>query len=249
MAGTAILRQEVRARIETQGNGAVGAASLLHTSRIAMSSCVLRNASRSRLQKGSIGPVEILAENIAVEVSDYLSQLPPSFPTIMIGRAPWSRATLMSLRSLLPAIALCIAALLDGCASSPPPPVPMTCVIATSNQVNPTINGRPSPLLMRLYALKSAAAFENADFIALYQHDQTELGADLVGKDEFTLTPGDSKPCSKLLPPEARFIGVVGAFRDVEHATWRAVAPIEGGKKASVMIRVDALALSIVVTH
>ena len=142
--------------------------------------------------------------------------------------------------------ALCAVAL-AGCASAPPAPVPMTCTVEASADLNPTINKRPSPLLVRVYALKSAAAFNNADFIALYQHDQTELANDLTGKDEYTVAPREQRSCSKLLTSDTRFIGVVAAFRDLEHATWRSVAPIEGGKKATVVVRANALSVDVVV--
>ena len=138
-----------------------------------------------------------------------------------------------------------LASLFAGCASGPPPPVPMTCAIDASKQINLTSNGRPSPVLLRLYGLKSAAAFNNADFVTLYQHDATELATDLTTKDEFTLTPGETSACSKVLPPDTRFLGVLVAFRDVEHATWRAVAGVEGGKRATVVVNVDTLSVKI----
>ncbi len=138
---------------------------------------------------------------------------------------------------------------IGGCASGPVPPAPMTCTIETSADVNPTISKRPSPLLMRVYALKSAAAFGDADFIALYQHDQTELATELTGKDEYTVVPGEHRSCSKLLSTDTRYIAVMAAYRDIEHATWRSIAPIEGGKKATVVVHASALSVDVVVTR
>ena len=147
----------------------------------------------------------------------------------------------------LAAVAL-VAAAVGGCASKPVPPAPITCTIETSTKLNPGYNGRPSPLLLRFYALKSAAAFNGADFIALYQHDATDLGADITSKDEYTLAPGETRSCSKILPPDTHFIGVVGAFFDIEHATWRDSAPVEGGKRATVTIHVDPLGIKLSVS-
>lgn len=150
---------------------------------------------------------------------------------------------------LVGVLAIVSVAMLGGCASAPPPPAPMTCTVEAAADVNPTISKRPSPLLVRLYALKSAAAFNSADFIALYQHDQTELASDLTSKDEYTVAPGEHRSCSKLLTSDTRFIGVVAAYRDLEHATWRSVAPIEGGKKATVVVHAKALSVDVVVSR
>jgi type VI secretion system protein VasD len=137
---------------------------------------------------------------------------------------------------------------LAGCASAPTP-IAMTCTITASKDVNPASMGRASPIQLRVYALKSAATFSNADFIALYQHDQVQLATDLTSRDEYTLAPGDSKSCSKMLTPDTRFIGVVGAFRDIEHARWRSIAPVEAGKKATVNIQTEALAVTVTVSR
>lgn len=152
-------------------------------------------------------------------------------------------------RRLVGVLAMISVAMVGGCASAPPPPVPMTCTVEASADLNPTISKRPSPLLLRVYALKSAAAFNSADFIALYQHDQTELATDLTGKDEYTVAPGERRSCAKLLSSETRFIGVVAAYRDLEHATWRSIAPIEGGKKATVVVHANALSVDVVVSR
>lgn len=38
-----------------------------------------------------------------------------------------------------------------------------------SDRLNPDLNGRPSPIVLRLLELKHPVAFENGDFFALYQ--------------------------------------------------------------------------------
>jgi type VI secretion system protein VasD len=145
------------------------------------------------------------------------------------------------------ALSLGVVGALAACASAPSP-IAMTCTITATADVNPALTGRPSPIPLRVYALKSATTFNTADFITLYQHDQATLATDIVSKDEFTLAPGESKPCSKVLPPEVHFIAVVGAYRDIEHAHWRAVAPIENAKKATVRIQAEALAVTVAVS-
>ena len=68
--------------------------------------------------------------------------------------------------------------------------------------------------------------------------------ADLVGREEIMLNPGESRPITKTLAPETRFIGVFAAYRDLERARWRAVVAIEPGKKHNLLVRADELAIS-----
>jgi type VI secretion system protein VasD len=137
----------------------------------------------------------------------------------------------------------CLAFVLAACAGGPPKPAQVTGTIQASAQVNPSTSKRPSPVLLRIYELKSAAYFNNADFMSLYQRDQTELSTDLLGKDEFVLAPGESKSFAKTLTPETRFLGVVAAFRDLEHSRWRSVVAIQPGKKQQVVIQAGELSV------
>ncbi len=141
-------------------------------------------------------------------------------------------------RRALTAASVALALALAGCASAPKPTQLAGSVQAAAN-INPSVSGRPSPLLVRLYELKTPTAFESADFVALFQRDQAELGADLLGREEIMLNPGETRPVGKTLAPETRFIGVFGAFRDLERARWRTVVAVEPGKKNNLVVRAD----------
>lgn len=160
-------------------------------------------------------------------------------------------------RTTRAAIAVCatLAALaLGGCSgmssvtsmfSSSPKPTVVNGSITASAQLNPSVTKRPSPLLVRVYELKSTDAFNSADFISLYQRDQAELGTELVAREEMTLQPGESRTINKkTLSADTRFIAVFGAYRDLEHARWRAVVPVQQGKQQNVVITADELAVS-----
>ena len=90
-------------------------------------------------------------------------------------------------------VAAALAAALLACAGGPPKPAQVTGTVEASAQVNPSTSKRPSPLLVRVYELKSVAAFNSADFMSLYQRDQAELAADLLGREEFMLAPGECR--------------------------------------------------------
>ena len=74
--------------------------------------------------------------------------------------------------------------------------------ISAAAGLNPSVSQRPSPLILRVYELRSTTAFTQADFMALYQGDQAALGGDLVAREEYTLEPGSSQPYRKQLGAE-----------------------------------------------
>jgi type VI secretion system protein VasD len=149
-----------------------------------------------------------------------------------------------------------VAVLLAACGSKPPePPKPVSVSgrYVASADLNPSVSNRPSPLLMRVYELRSATAFNRADFMALYQADNNTLAADLVLREETMLQPGETRVFSKVLSPDTRFVAVVGAYRELERSTWRAVVPVPAPSvpqpqakpgPVQLVIRADARAVS-----
>ena len=145
---------------------------------------------------------------------------------------------------LHPLAALGAALLLSACAAKPPlPPASVAGTIQASPQINPSASKRPSPLLVRVYELKSVAAFNAADFMSLYQRDQAALSADLLAKEEFVLEPGETKTFAKTLAPDTRFIGVVAAYRDLEHAKWRTVVAVQPNQPQKMTVKAGELAV------
>ena len=146
-----------------------------------------------------------------------------------------------------------LALLLAACGSPPkPPPAPeppaqIIGMISASQQLNPNIGKRASPLLVRIYLLRSATAFNAADFVSLYQRDQAELGGDLVAREEIMLMPGETRAYDKLLPPDVKCIAFLGAYRDLEHANWRSVVEVQPHRKQALMVRAGDLDISAVI--
>lgn len=147
---------------------------------------------------------------------------------------------------VLQGLALALCALMAACSSAPPAPKPTSvkATVQAAVDVNPDARKRASPLVVRIYELKSTAAFDAADFLSLYDRDQATLAADLVGREEFTMRPGESRPWEKTLGPEVRFIGVMAAYRDIEHARWKTVIAVKPGLKNTVTIKADAITLT-----
>ena len=128
---------------------------------------------------------------------------------------------------------------LAGCATPPPPPVvsELQLSVVAGADVNPDARKRASPVLVRIYALKSAAPFEAADFFSLFEKDTATLGGELVQREEFLLRPGEEKALPLKFGPEVKSIGVMVAYRDLERARWRDVHTIAIGKPAELKVR------------
>lgn len=131
-----------------------------------------------------------------------------------------------------------------GCGSSPPL---LRGAINVDPNVNPDRAGRPSPIVVRVYELKSVAAFNGADFFALFDNEQATLSGELVGREEFQLQPAEKRQYQRQLQPETKFIGVVGAFRDLEQSRWRQAVPVPPKSKPMITIGLQARAVTIAV--
>jgi type VI secretion system protein VasD len=125
-------------------------------------------------------------------------------------------------------------------------PPEMELSLQAHAQVNPDLRRRPSPILVRVYELKVAAAFSNADFVSLYQRDQSELGADLLGREEYLLQPGEQRQIKQKLNAQTRFLGVLAAYRDLERAHWRALQPVPDARRWPLKLDVGELAVRLV---
>lgn len=132
-----------------------------------------------------------------------------------------------------------------GCAGKPKPPPVLTMQIGVAADANPGPTGEPRPIVIRIYELKALGAFSAADFFSLYEQESGTLGAELVTRDEVFLPPGQSRQLQNPLDPQVRYVGVVGAFRDIDSARWRASIPIAAGKDNHFRVAVSGDAITI----
>ena len=164
-----------------------------------------------------------------------------------LASAPGSIAAVAS--AGLVTIAACV--LLVGCAAKPPQapnPTEIMAVVRAAPNLNPSVSQRASPLLIRIYELKTATAFNSADFVSLYQRDQAELGAEMVTRDEIILNPGDTRPWNRTAAPQTRFIGVFAAYRDLDRAKWRGVVALQPNQPQRLDIHAGESALQLTLT-
>lgn len=136
--------------------------------------------------------------------------------------------------------------LLSGCARDrTPPPTTVSVTLSAAADVNPDRNGRPSPLMVRVYELRSAGVFENSDFFTLLEQDRAVLGDDQIARWEYQLEPGESMELDATFQTGSGFVGVVAAYRDIAHARWRAIEPIEPNSANEMEVTFERLEVTI----
>jgi type VI secretion system protein VasD len=177
-----------------------------------------------------------------VPLAAVLRSVLPLTPLLQRADAAWRNLT----RLVLTLGVLALAA----CAKPPaPPPAPVVSEIQlqvlAGADVNPDARRRASPVTVRIYALKSAAPFEAADFFSLFDKDTATLGAELVQREEFLMRPGDQKALPMKFGPEVKAIGVMVAYRDLERARWREVHAIDIGKAVELKVQLNGSQIAV----
>lgn len=139
--------------------------------------------------------------------------------------------------------------LLLGCSSSPekpePPPTVMDAKIAVSAKANPDVNERPSPVVVRIFELKSLGKYTELDFYDLFENYDSKLGADLLNSEQFHLNPGDMHTFTRDVSPDTQFVAVIAAYRNLNRAIWRDAIAIPTEKTTKLFVFVDKLDISI----
>jgi len=119
--------------------------------------------------------------------------------------------------------ALATLMLLAGCSSLSPYSqiTKVNLKLTASDQLNPDLNGRPSPIVVRLFELKHPVSFENADFFSLYERAKETLAPDMVASEEMELRPGETVELKLSVEKGSRYVGVLAAYRDLSDTQWR----------------------------
>lgn len=119
--------------------------------------------------------------------------------------------------------ALAALVLMAGCSSLSPYSniTKLNLKLTASDQLNPDLNGRPSPIVVRLFELKHPVAFENADFFSLYERAKESLAPDMVASEELELRPGETVEFKLRVEEGSRYVGILAAYRDLSDTQWR----------------------------
>ncbi|MDQ0314296.1 type VI secretion system lipoprotein TssJ [Amorphus orientalis] len=145
------------------------------------------------------------------------------------------------------AVLMALSVVLAGCGGGlfKKSPTTLNITMSANAQLNPNVDDEPSPVVVRIYELKSAQSFNQAEFFQLYDDDTKTLGPDLVAKTEYEIAPGTTKKIKKTTPDETAYIAVLAGFRDIDSATWRASAAVTKNKENIVTVTLTSLAVSL----
>ena len=143
---------------------------------------------------------------------------------------------------LIPLALLAALLVLGGCSTLSPysQMTKLDLTLSGSDQLNPDLNGRPSPIVLRLIELKHPVAFQSADFFSLYQRPKEALAPDLVTLEELELRPGEQRELKLSVQDGSRYVGVLAAYRDLPETSWRYVIPLQAQARNQVALQLDA---------
>jgi type VI secretion system protein VasD len=125
--------------------------------------------------------------------------------------------------SFIPGIVACAVLLFAPASAWPKSGAAAKALITVAADVNPDSGGRASPIVVRLYQLKEQGAFAASDFFAIYDKEAATLGGGLIGREEYVFNPGEQRELELKLDKDAKFLGVVAAYRDIGNSKWRAL--------------------------
>ena len=87
----------------------------------------------------------------------------------------WHRAR-AAIGGLQRSAVLAAVLVLTACGSSTPDPTTVSMTISASASINPNSSSEPSPVVLRIYQLKSDSAFKAAEFSEMFYNDRKVLG-------------------------------------------------------------------------
>ncbi|MGJ7515829.1 type VI secretion system lipoprotein TssJ [Pseudomonas baetica] len=131
--------------------------------------------------------------------------------------------------------------LLAGCSSLSPysSVTKLNLKLTGSDQLNPDLNGRPSPIVVRLFELKHPVTFENADFFSLYERARESLAPDLLTSEELELRPGEIVEMKLRVEEGSRYVGILAAYRDLPKTQWRHTIQITAREVTEIDLTLD----------
>lgn len=99
--------------------------------------------------------------------------------------------------------------------------------VEAAAQINPSSQDEAAPVFLRLYELSSDEAFEEADFIDLYEREKAVLGDSLIKFRQLPrVAPNEVRDYEMVLNSETRFVGILAEFYQYEDASYKIVVPV-----------------------
>jgi len=127
--------------------------------------------------------------------------------------------------------------LLSACASKP---THLELVIKSTNNINLDSDNISSPLMLNFYELDSAEQFSKLDYWTLLDSGTDRLNSDLISQNKHIIIPSEEQTYKILFDEKAKFLGVIGNFRNLDaNTTWRHVINLEDKTYNYVELEID----------
>ncbi|SON52171.1 type VI secretion system lipoprotein TssJ [Vibrio tapetis] len=142
---------------------------------------------------------------------------------------------------------LLLATLLSGCSFWGNDLAPQLVInIQAAANINPNVEGKPSPVEVRIYQLSDSQAFNQADFIQLYSDAQGVLKAELlIARQLASVLPSENRKEVVPMASETKYIGVIAGFADYREAKNKVIyQPVVLGSSV-INIQLDGVNLSV----
>lgn len=116
--------------------------------------------------------------------------------------------------------------------------------VRVDSHVNPDLDDRSSPIVIRVFKLADARQFEREDFLNIYENPVDRLGKDLLGMLVLKeLVPGEQRTENLSLTPDVRYLGFLAEYMQHDRANAMVVVPIEEHRKNAVNLNLRYLSL------
>lgn len=123
---------------------------------------------------------------------------------------------------------------LGGCASMARSlPTHYAVSVRIDDGVNPDGRGKPAPILVKVFELRSSGSFETADYFALQDRDSETLGPAFVSADQAIMRSGEERTFKREAGLDSRAIGIIAGYRRLEGVRWRIVLPLQEPKQTN----------------
>jgi len=152
------------------------------------------------------------------------------------------------LRRTRGAFLLSISLLIAGCSGMSGDGITdLTLRVSVSDGVNPDRSGRPSPVFLQIYELRSPDAFRGSNYLDIYRDPPGTLGASYLSTSELgPLYPGTTTEETLRLTPTAVAVGVLGEFnRYQDMETPMDIVEFAPGEDATVDLELTARGLTL----
>ena len=93
----------------------------------------------------------------------------------------------------------------------------------TSQNLNPDVYGKPSPISVNIFELSSSYPFTDKTYQELSQEIGQSLGNSLIDKHQFILRPNSQQKITLPLSKNIQFLGLTADYRLIDQVIWKKI--------------------------